>query len=192
MRGKNLPDCSTKFHNQNKIMLPILLALAFIALLFVIILAGQPTEFTVARSLKMAAPPEKVFPHVNDLHLWREWSPWAKLDPNAKNSFEGAASGVGAAMAWAGNNQVGIGTMTITESQPSHLVRMRLDFEKPMRATNLAKFTFQPEGGGTVVNWVMSGKSNLMMKSFGLFVNCDRLVGCQFEKGLANLAAVVR
>ena len=172
-------------------MLPILLALGFIALLFVIVLAGQPDEFTVSRSLKISAPPEELFPHVNNLHAWKPWSPWMPLDPNAKSTFTGPDAGAGAAMRWEGNNQVGVGTMTITDSQPAQRIRFRLNFEKPMRATNTAEWTFQPDGGETLVTWAMSGKNNFMMKLFGLFVNCDQMVGCQFEKGLANLRAVV-
>src|SRR6266705_1534474 len=98
-------------------MLPILLALAFIAILFIIVVAGQPGEFKLSRSTSIAAPPEKVFPCVNDFHNWEAWSPWAKLDPNAKHSFEGAASGTGAAMSWSGHKKIGEGRMTITGSQ---------------------------------------------------------------------------
>jgi uncharacterized protein YndB with AHSA1/START domain len=171
-------------------MLPILLALAFIALIFIIVITGRPDEFTVTRAASIAAPPEKIFPHVNDLHKWEAWSPWAKLDPNAKNTFSGADTGAGAAMAWVGNNKVGAGKMTITESQPSGLIRFRLDFQKPMQATNTAEFTFRPEGGQTVVTWSMVGKSCSMSKVFGLFMDFEKMCGCQFEKGLANLKSV--
>ncbi len=171
-------------------MLPILLALAFIALLFIVVIAGQPCEFKFSRSTKISAPPATIFPHVNDLHKWEAWSPWAKLDPNAKNSFSGPDAGGGAAMAWEGNCKVGVGKMTITESQPSSIVRFRLDFEKPMKATNLAEFTFLPDGGGTVVTWSMAGKNSFGGKIFGLLMNCDKMVGGQFEKGLANLKAL--
>ena len=173
-------------------MLPILLALAFIAILFIIVIAGQPGEFTYARSLKMSAPPEKIFPRVNDLHQWEAWSPWAKLDPNATPTFSGADAGLGASMAWSGNNKVGQGKMTIIESQPSRSIRFRLEFLKPMVATNIATFTFQPESDGTTVTWAMTGKNNLMGKVFGLLVNCEKMVGDQFAKGLANLAEQVR
>lgn len=171
-------------------MLPILLALAFIAILFIVVIAGRPDEFVVARSATIAAPPEKVFPHVNDLRKWKAWSPWARLDPNTNSSFSGADAGVGAAMAWAGNSKVGAGKMTITESQPGELVRLRLDFQKPMKATNTAKFTFRPEDAQTVVTWSMAGKNNFMGKIFSLFMDCDKMVGCQFEKGLASLKSV--
>ena len=171
-------------------MLPILLALAFIAILFLVVLAGQPDAFAVTRTIRIAAPPEKIFPHVNDLHRWEAWSPWAKLDPNAKSSFSGADAGAGAAMAWEGSKKVGTGQMTITESQPGGLIRFRLDFQKPMQATNTAEFTFRPEGGQTLVTWSMAGKSCFMSKVFGLFMDFDKMCGCQFEKGLASLKSV--
>jgi uncharacterized protein YndB with AHSA1/START domain len=171
-------------------MLPILLALAFIAVIFLIVITGRPDEFTVTRAASIAAPPEKIFPHVNDLHKWEAWSPWAKLDPNAKYTFSGADAGTGAAMAWIGSKKVGAGKMTITESQPSGLIRFRLDFQKPMQASNTAEFTFRPEGGQTVVTWSMSGKNNFFFKAFGLFVNCDKMIGGDFERGLAGLKSV--
>jgi uncharacterized protein YndB with AHSA1/START domain len=171
-------------------MLPILLALAFIAILFLVVIAGQPDEFTVSRAASIAAPPEKIFPHVNDLHQWQAWSPWAKLDPAALTSFSGADAGAGAAMAWDGSKKVGAGKMTITESRPGELVRLRLDFRKPMQATNTAEFTFRLEGGQTAVTWSMAGKNNFMGKIFGLFIDCEKMCGNQFEKGLASLKSV--
>jgi hypothetical protein len=172
-------------------MLPILLAIAFIAILFIIFIAGQPDEFKVLRSAKISAPPDNIFPHVNDLHKWEAWSPWAKMDPNARNSFEGAASGTGAVMKWEGNCKVGVGRMTITESKAGELIRLRLDFEKPMKATNNAEFAFKSEDGATVVTWSMSGENNFKGKLFGLLMNCDKMVGGQFEKGLAAMKSAV-
>ena len=171
-------------------MMPILYALEILAILLLIVLAGQSDEFKLSRSVKIATPPEKVFPHVNDLHAWEAWSPWARLDPNAKHSFAGASSGTGAAMKWEGDCKVGTGKMTITDSRPSSVIRFRLDFEKPMRATHTAEFTFLPDGSGTVVTWSMSGKNNLIGKVMGLFMNCDRMVGGHFEKGLAQMKSV--
>src|SRR5258708_25135032 len=165
-------------------MIPIFLALAFIAILFLIVIIGQPDEFKLSRSAKMAVLPEKIFPHVNDLHKWEAWSPWAKMDPNAKNSFSGSDAGTGSAMSWEGNCKVGVGKMTITESQPSNVIRFRLDFEKPMKATNLAEFNFKPEGSATVVTWTMSGKNSFGGKVFGLLMNCAKMVGGQFETSL--------
>jgi len=172
-------------------MSPVLLALIVIAILLVVIIAGQPDVFAVTRSAQFSAPPEKIFPHVNDLHLWNEWSPWAKLDPNAKIAFDGPASGTGTSMKWEGNHKIGVGKMTITESRPNCVIRLRLDFEKPMQATNTAEFDFIPEGNGTVVRWSMAGKNSPMGRIMGLFMNCEKMIGCQYDKGLANLKAVV-
>ena len=171
-------------------MLPILLAAVFIAILFAVVIVGRPDEFTVSRSVKISAVPEKVFPLVNDLHKWEGWSPWAKLDPNAKNSFAGADSGAGAAMSWSGNRKIGEGHMTITRSQGNELIRFTLEFIKPFRATNNAEFAFKPEGGQTLVTWSMSGKNNLFFKAFGLFVDCDKMAGKDFEKGLTAMKSV--
>ena len=145
-------------------MLPILLALAFIGLLFIVVIAGQPKEFKVCRSTQISAPPETVFPHVNDFHRWEAWSPWAKLDPACKNTFEGAAAGTGAIFSWAGNKKVGEGRMTIMESLASNVIRINLEFFKPFKATNTAEFIFRPEGNQTVVTWSMFGKNNFMAK----------------------------
>jgi len=172
-------------------MSPILFALIIVAILLVVIIAGQPDVFTMSRSAKFNAPPDKIFPHVNDFHKWEAWSPWAKIDPNAKIAFEGPPSGTGAAMKWEGNCKVGVGTMTITESVPSNVIRFRLDFEKPMKSTQTAEFSFLPEGKGTVVQWSMAGKNSAMGRVMGLFMNCEKMIAKQFDKGLANLKLVV-
>jgi hypothetical protein len=169
----------------------ILLAIVAIIALLILFIASRPSEFRTTRSAKIAAPPSVVFPHVNDFRSWDAWSPWAKLDPDCKNTYEGPAAGKGAKFHWAGNNQVGEGRMEIIESRPSELVRLRLDFLKPFKATNTAEFTFKPEGGSTNVTWSMFGRNNFMFKAMGLFMNCDKMVGGQFEQGLANMKSVV-
>lgn len=171
-------------------MIPIFLALAIVAILLFVIVAGQPDEFKMSRSAKFSVPPEKIFPHVNELRKWDVWSPWAKLDPNAKNTFEGPAAGVGSAMAWSGNKKIGEGRMTITESHPHQLVGFRLEFLRPFKTTNTAEFEFKPSGSGAVVVWSMAGKSNFFFKVFGVFMNCDDMAGRDFEKGLASLKSV--
>jgi hypothetical protein len=173
-------------------MIAIVLALAFIAIIFMIAVIGQADEFTVTRSAQLTSAPDKVFPHVNDLHQWEAWSPWVKLDPKAKMTYGGPPAGVGASMRWEGNSKVGVGKMTITDSKPGEVVRIRLDFEKPMQATNAAEFTFRPEGGQTVVTWKMLGQNSVMGKLFGLLMNCEKMVGEQFEQGLASLRSVVK
>lgn len=171
-------------------MIPIFLALAVIAIIFILVITGQPDEFTVARSIKISAPPEAIFSHVNNLRQWEPWSPWAKIDPLAKITFSGPDAGVDSAMRWEGNNKVGVGTMTIIESRPSSLIRFRLDFEKPMSATNPAEFSFLPVENQTMVTWAMSGKNCLMGKVFGLFMDCDKMIGDKYAEGLTNLRAV--
>ena len=169
----------------------LLLGLAAIVVVFLIVAALQPADFRIARSATIAAPASAVFEQLNDFHKWNDWSPWAKLDPNAKNTFEGAPAGVGASFAWAGNHEVGEGRMTITESKPGELVRMKLEFIKPFAATNTAEFTLKPEGDQTAVTWSMTGRNGFMGKAMGLIINCDKMVGGQFEQGFANLKAIV-
>ena len=171
-------------------VMKILVALAILAAVLAGVVALQPSEFRVTRSAAIAAPPSAIFPHVNNLYHWKAWSPWARLDPNAQETFEGPAEGKGAVMKWAGNKNVGEGAMTITESRQDELVRFNLEFLKPFKGSNTAEFTFQPEDNQTVVTWSMSGKNNFMGKAIGLFMNCDKMAGGQFEKGLANLKSV--
>lgn len=172
-------------------MLPYILGgIAVVLVLFVIVVSLRPAEFLVTRSLAIGAPARVVFDQVNDLHLWEPWSPWAKLDPNSRATFDGPPSGQGTSMAWAGNNKVGEGRMTIVESRPHELIRFRLEFLKPMKATNSAEFTFKPDAGRTLVTWSMSGRNGFVGKLFGMFVNCDAMVGGQFEQGLASLKQV--
>ncbi len=128
---------------------------------------------------------------MNDFHNWEAWSPWAKLDPAAKATFEGPSTGTGAIFKWAGNKEVGEGSMTITESRPSDLIRIKLEFLRPFEATNSAEFTFKPEGNRTAVTWSMEGKNNFIAKAVCLFMNMDKMVGGQFEQGLAQMKAVV-
>jgi hypothetical protein len=136
----------------------ILIGIVVIAVIFVIIAALQPADFRVTRTGTISAPASVVFAQVNDLHNWKAWSPWAKLDPNAKETFEGPPAGTGASFSWAGNNQVGEGRMTITDSRPDELVRFKLEFQKPFVATNIAEFTFTSDGQQTTVTWSMTGK----------------------------------
>lgn len=165
----------------------IFIAVAVAVIMFLAVVATRPAAFRVTRSAAISAPPPAVFAQVNDLRKWDAWSPWAKLDPAAKATFEGPPAGTGAAFSWAGNNKIGEGRMTITESHPNELVRFKLKFIKPFKASNTAEFTFRPEGNRTVVTWTMSGTNNFMSKAIGLFINCDKMVGGQFEQGLANM-----
>jgi hypothetical protein len=170
--------------------LNILLVLVAIVVVLVIVIALRPNDFRVTRSTTIAASPAAVFPHVNDLHNWAAWSPWEKFDPNMQRTFVGAPAGVGSKYTWNGNNKIGEGSMTITDSRPNELVRILLEFVRPFKGTNNVDFTFVPQANQTVVTWDMKGKLNLVTKAFHLFVNMDKMIGGQFEEGLANLKRV--
>ena len=156
-----------------------------------VIVALQPSEFRVARSTTISAPPSAIFVQVNDFHKWEAWNPWGKIDPAMKQTYEGAPAGTGAIYTWAGNNEVGEGRMAIIESRPSELIRVKLEFFKPFAATNTAEFTFKPEANQAVVTWSMFGEKNFMAKAIHLFMNMDKMIGGQFEKGLAEMKSVV-
>jgi len=166
------------------------IGLGVLILGFIGAVAAQPNDFRVERRATIAAPAKTVFAHVNDYRKWQAWSPWAKLDPNAKATFEGPASGKGAKFGWKGNDKVGEGRMEITESRPTDLIRMNLEFIKPMAAKNTTEFTFKPEGNGTAVVWTMTGTNNFAGKAFCLVMNMDKMVGGDFEKGLASMKAI--
>jgi hypothetical protein len=174
-----------------RVVFKLLIGLAVVIVVLAVVVALQPADFTVSRSVTIAAAPEAVFPHVNELKKWEPWNPWGKLDPAMKLTYEGPASGVGAAYAWVGNSEVGEGRMTITESRPDELIRCRLEFFKPMAATSHIEFSFRPEGSGSAVTWSMAGKNNFIAKAMCLFMSMDAMIGGQFEKGLASLKTTV-
>ena len=169
----------------------ILIALGFMVVVLVVVVALQPADFRVARSATMSAPAPVVFSQVNDLHKWEAWNPWQKKDPAMKLTFAGPPAGPGASYSWAGNNEVGEGRLTITESRQSDMVRIKLEFMKPFAATNTAEFTFKPEGDRTAVTWSMEGRNNFFAKALHLVMNMDKMVGGEFEKGLADMKSVV-
>ena len=168
----------------------ILIAIPTIIVVFLIIVAMQPSSYRVARSLVIAAPPDAVFPHMNELKKWEAWNPWGKADPNIKLTYGGQASGVGASYSWAGKNEVGEGRATITESRPSKSVKYKMEFFKPMSGTSEMEFTFKPQGKQTEVTVTVSGEKGFMAKAFCLFVSMDSMIGGKFEKGLADLKTI--
>ena len=171
-------------------LLKVLMVVAVIIVLFAIIVALQPSDFRVTRSAMMSAPAPAVFAQVNDFHKWEAWNPWGKIDPAMKQTYEGAPTGIGAVYTWIGNKEVGEGRMTIIESRPSDLIRVKLEFFKPFSGNSLAEFNFKPEGNQTVVTWSMTGQNNFMAKAIHLFMNMDKMIGGQFEKGLAEMKSV--
>ena len=169
----------------------ILIGLPILLVVFLILVALQPADYKVVRSTSIAAPPSAVFGHINDLHKFMDWSPWAKVDPNCKYTFEGPASGPGSAFSWEGNASVGAGKMTITESRANEMVRARLDFYKPFAGVGEAEYGMKADGNKTLVSWTMTGKKVFITKAIGMFVSMDRMLGGQFEAGLANLKSIV-
>jgi hypothetical protein len=175
---------------KRSVLKKVLIGLVLVIAVFVVVVAMQPAEFRITRSATINAPPEVVFAQVNDFHKWDAWSPWAKLDPAMKTTFEGPSSGTGAKYSWVGNKEVGEGRMTILESKPSEWVRINLEFIKPFEASSTTEFAFKPQADQTAVTWTMSGKHSFMEKAFCLFMNMDKMVGGDFEKGLAQMKAV--
>ncbi len=164
-----------------------------LATLIAIVLIHATTKsaaFVIQRSTTIAAPPEKVFAFLDDFHHWASWSPWEKLDPALTRSFSGAPRGKGAVYAWKGNKKVGEGRMEITEATASTRLAITLDFLKPFEAHNVAEYTLTPANGGTVITWAMKGPRPYMMKVMSTFCDMDRMIGKDFEAGLANLKRI--
>lgn len=165
----------------------ILLGLLGLIVIFVIVVATRPANFRVSRSATIGAPPAIIYDHVSNLHKMQEWSPFAKIDPAAKMTYSGPESGKDASFSWAGNAQAGEGSMTCTEARPGEELDYRLDFLKPFKGTNQVVFTFVPNGDQTAVTWTMTGTYNFVTKAVSLFMDCDKMCGPMFEKGLADL-----
>ena len=167
--------------------------LIIVVSLVVAILAAaalKPSTFRVQRSTSIDAAPETIFALLQDFRRWREWSPYEKLDPAMKRTLSGADSGVGAVYAWEGNNKAGAGRMEITDASPPSSLTIRLDFTRPFTSHNVAEFTLAPSDGSTNVTWAMHGPNRFMGKVMGVFVDMDRLIGKDFETGLANIKAI--
>ena len=169
----------------------ILLAVVVVIGIIAIIASTKPDEWTIQRQGAIPGAPAKVFPYMDDLRKFLEWSPWAKLDPAMKLTYGAPASGSGANFSWQGNGKVGVGKLTITESRPNDLVRCQIDFSKPMRCTNTHEFALKPEGSQTIVTWTMKGNAPFFFKMILVFVSCDTMMGENLECGLANLKSVV-
>jgi hypothetical protein len=149
------------------------------------------STYEVTRSAVIPAPAEDIFPLVNSFREWTKWSPWESVDPAMERSYSGTESGVGAKYAWSGNRKAGSGTMEIVDTAEPRNIKIRLEFTKPFKAVNPTSFTFTPSGDGTQVTWTMTGENKGIGKVFALFMNMDKMVGADFEKGLASLAGAV-
>jgi hypothetical protein len=172
----------------------VLVALALLVLVILAILglaATKPNTIHVERTLAIQAPPERILPLITDFHQWRSWSPYEKRDPDMQRTYSGAASGTGAVYQWNGNNNVGAGRMEIIETSPPLHVTIKLDFIRPFEGHNTAEFTLSPQGGHTAVTWSMDGPARFISKVMRVFLNFDKMIGTDFEDGLANLKAIV-
>jgi hypothetical protein len=174
-----------------KKVLAVLLVLIAGVLAFV---ATRPGTFHVERKVSIAAPAETIAVLVSDFHRWGEWSPWDKLDPAQKKTYDGGP-GVGAKYTWVGNDKVGEGAMAITEATPERIA-LNLEFIKPFEAKNRTSFTFAPAAGAkpgkpvTEVTWALEGRNNFMSKAMQVFKSMDSMIGKDFESGLEALKTV--
>jgi carbon monoxide dehydrogenase subunit G len=167
--------------------------LKIIAIVVAVVIAGvlaiattKPDTFRVQRQIQVQAPPEKIFPLINDFHRWRAWSPYEKLDADMQRQISGAPQGQGAVYAWDGQKS-GQGRMEIVSTAAPNQILIQLDFIKPMEAHNIAEFRLEPQGGATQVTWSVQGRNAFVSKVFQVFVNMDTLLGSDFEKGLIDL-----
>jgi uncharacterized protein YndB with AHSA1/START domain len=171
-------------------MLKTLLFIVAAAVALVLVIAAtKPDTFRVERSIVINAPPEKVHALINDMHAFNTWNPWAKKDPGMKGSYSGPANGKGAAYAW-DSDKVGTGRMEIVDTAPASSVKIKLDFTKPFEAHNMVDFTLAPEAGATRVTWSMSGPANFISKLMQVFMSMDKMVGHDFEDGLASMKTI--
>lgn len=167
-------------------------AIVVVAIAAILIYAAtKPDSFRVERSASMNAPPAKIFPYIESLKRWTEWSPYEGRDPGMKRTYSGAESGKGAVYEWDGNKNVGTGRMEILDSKPPNKVVIKLDFLKPFEGHNTAELTVEPKGGQTIVTWAMYGPSTFMTKLIGTFMDMDDMIGRDFAAGLAKLKTVV-
>jgi uncharacterized protein YndB with AHSA1/START domain len=166
----------------------VIVAVAIVAVL--VIAAGKPDTLTVRRSTHINASQEKVFGLINDLVAWKSWSPWQNKDPDMRQTISPNSVGVGAFQEWEGNSKVGTGRMAITDSVPYERITFRLDFLKPFKATNMAGFVLRADATGTEVIWTMTGPAPLISKIMDTIMNMDKMIGKDFERGLADLKAI--
>ena len=166
-------------------VIAVILAVAIAAIL--VIAATKPGTLRVQRAIRVKAPPENIFPLISDFHQWLKWSPYENKDPAMKRTYEGAERGKGAVYAWNGDKNVGSGRMEILESTAPSKVVIKLDFFTPFEGHNTAEFTMLPQGDATHVTWLMHGPANFMSRLIQVFMNLDRMIGRDFEVGLANL-----
>jgi uncharacterized protein YndB with AHSA1/START domain len=170
-----------------EIIATVAVVLAIAIAIILILAATKSNSFSVQRATTVKAPPEKIFPLINDFHQWVTWSPYEHKDPAMKRSYGGAESGKGAVYGWEGNKNVGSGRMEILDTSVPAKIVIKLDFFTPFEGHNTAEFTMLPQGDATNVIWLMHGPASFMSKLMQVFINLDHMIGKDFEIGLANL-----
>jgi uncharacterized protein YndB with AHSA1/START domain len=169
----------------------LLLGLVLVIGAFLLYAATRPDTYRVERAAKIDAPIAVVYSQLEDFKAWGNWSPWEKLDPAMKKSYQGPPKGPGAMYSWEGNKKVGKGKMTIKDARPPTFIEYELAFVEPFAAVSTTTFNLTPDGDkATNVTWAMEGKNNLIGKAWGVFMNMDQAIGGDFEKGLAGLETV--
>ncbi len=171
-------------------MFTIIITIIIIVIAFIIYVSMRPGTFPIARSISIKAPQEKVFALINDLHQWEGWSPWEKVDPNVKRTYNNVANGKGAVYEWEGDRNVGQGRMEITDSSPYSKIVIKLDFIKPFEGHNTVEFLLASQGESTVVTQTMYGENNFMSKLMGVVFNPEKMIGDKYQEGLDNLKAI--
>ena len=171
-------------------LIKIIFVIILIIIAILVYASTKPETFHVERSVTIKAPPEKIFPLINDFHAWNDWTPYNK-DPAMKKTYSGSNQGVGAAYAWEGNKQVGRGDITITATTPPNNIEFDLHMIEPFEGRNKAVFTLAANGDSTNVTWSLDDKHNLMLKTMTIFVNLNNVIGNDFEVGLAKLKTLV-
>jgi hypothetical protein len=167
----------------------VLIVLLIVVAIPLIVAATRPNTLKVQRTATIKARPEKIFPMLDDFRNWTTWSPWEKLDPTMTRKYSGSSSGEGAVYEWEGNKKVGKGRMAITETVPLASVAIDLHFIQPWESRNTTLFTLDPQGDSTTITWTMEGPATFMTKLMGVLMNMDKMIGKDFESGLANMKA---
>lgn len=167
-------------------LLTIAIVAAVVVAIVLALAAAKPRTFRVERTVTIGAPPEAIYPHIEDFRRWTAWSPFEKLDANLQRTYGGAPRGKGATYAWQGK-KAGAGEMEITEATPSSRIVIRLDFEKPFQCRNTAEFTLEPRGASTRVTWAMFGPTFFIGRVISVFFDMDKICGKDFEAGLETL-----
>lgn len=169
-----------------------LIIVVLILVAVVVFVSTRPAEMVVSRELLIKATPELIFPYINNSKKSNEWMPWHEDDPHVKMTYSGPDEGVGSMTLWTSKGKMGTGNAEVIESIKNQNVKTRLTYTKPMTMSQLAEVSLQSTSGGTLVRWSVSGKNPVIGRIMCAFVNMDKMIGGNFEKGLVNLQKIVQ